>query len=126
MRLAGLLRLRRDRDAAVDGCDLQVGRGRDRLDLRRHLGRELAGGDEDQRRGARIGRVERLDDRDREGECLPRSRRRLREHVASVEGIGEDERLDAERRVDVPLGERLRDVRRHAQLVERLHLGSTP
>ena len=119
--LAGLLRLGRDRDPAVDRGDLEVVRRGDRLELGRDLRRELARRHEDQRRRTRVGRVELLDDRNRESECLPRARRRLREHVAAVEQVGEDERLDSERRMDVTLGESLRDAGRHAQLVERLH-----
>ena len=79
--------------------------------------------DEDQRGRTRIRRVEVLDDRNRERERLPGPSRRLREHVAAVEDVGENEGLDPERPVDVALCECLRNAGRHAQLVERLHIG---
>ena len=120
--LARGLRLRGDRDAAVDRGDPQVARRRDRAELGRDLGGELARRDEHERGRPPLGRIELLDERHGEGERLAGARRRLREHVAAGERVREDERLNSEWSVDVALRERLRDARGYAQLEERLHM----
>ena len=53
---------------------------------------ELAGRDEHERGEPRIGRVEALDDRDRERERLARAGRALGEDVAAAQRLGDDER----------------------------------
>ena len=107
-------------NTSVGDCDVNPVAARDRLDLLRHLGAELAGRDEDERAGSPGAGLEALDDRRREGECLAGARRRLREDVTAGEGVRQDACLDREGDVDVTRGEVLRDARRHAELVERL------
>ncbi len=71
-----------------------------RLELLGHLRAELARRHEHERAGLHVGRVDALDDRDRERERLARAGRALREDVAAAQRLGDDERLDLERRVD--------------------------
>jgi hypothetical protein len=58
---------------------------------------------------------EALDERQPEGERLAGSRRRLAEHVAAGERVRNNERLDAERLDDAAGGERVLDLRAHAE-----------
>jgi hypothetical protein len=109
-----------ERHAAVDGCDLEAVRGCDRGEVLGDLHGELPRRDEDQRARALVAAGRALDDRDREGECLARPCRRLREHVEAREGIREDVGLNGERLVDRACGERVGNARGHAELTERL------
>src|SRR3954451_19989347 len=89
--------------------------------------RSLAGGREHARGGGGLAGGDELDDRQCEGERLPRARRRLAEDVAPLERVGDDERLDTKRLDDAAGGERLLDLRAHAERAKRLgHTGSTP
>ena len=97
-------------------------RRRDRADLGRDLGCELAGGYQHEPGRARVARVEPLDERHGEGKRFAGARRRLREDVAAGEGIREHEPLDPEGSEDVARGKRFCDARRHTQLEERLHI----
>ena len=99
VRLARPPGLRVDRLAAVDRADAKAFGCGERLDVGGHLGGELAGRDEHERRrlAAAVGRA--LDERQPEGERLAGSRRRLGEDVAARERVGDDELLDRERGV---------------------------
>ena len=100
---------------AVDRGDLQSPRGGDRPKLVDDLRGELARRDEDERArmGGCVGGA--LDQRDAEGECLARPRRRRREDVDAGERVGQNESLDRERRVDVAPGQGLGHGRAHAE-----------
>ena len=115
--VAGLLL---EADAAVDGGDGDVAGAGERAQLLDDLARQLAGGGEDERRGAARGGVDAVDQRDAERERLARPGRRLGEHVAAGEHVGDDELLDGERLVDAALGERAHDGARHAEIGEGL------
>ena len=120
VRALELLRLRADRSAAVGEADLDALRRGERLDLLGDLERELAGRHEhERRRGLAVGGRP-LDERDAEGERLARARRRLREDVATREGVREDEGLDAERLGDAAGRERLLDGLAHAERAKRV------
>jgi hypothetical protein len=114
------LGLASERDAAVRDLDPEALRLGERAELVGHLARELAGRDEDERRGSPVGMLRPLHDRNGEGERLARARRGAGENVEPSEGVREDERLDAKRRFDGASGERVDDGRRHAELAERL------
>ena len=75
VRLGRLARLLLEAYAAVDGLDLEGTGVRDPVGRLDDLRGELARGGEDQRRGAAIGRLDAIDDRDHEGERLARSGR---------------------------------------------------
>ena len=77
VRVLRLLRVGHERRAAVDRGDPQALRLGERRELLCDLGRELARRHEDERGGLRLGGVQALDDRDREGEGLARPGRRL-------------------------------------------------
>ncbi len=81
----------------------------------RHLQRELARRDKDERSRSLLLCREPLDERQPEGERLAGSRRRLAEDVAASERVGDDEGLDAERLGDAAGGEPVLDLRAHAQ-----------
>src|SRR5205823_1693009 len=120
MRAAQALHLWADRSAAVGGRRTKALRLAEQRELLGHLERELAGGREHERgRGRLVGRDE-LDDRQGEGQRLPRARRRLAEDVAPVERVGDAEGLDTERLDDAAGGERLLDLRAHAERTKRL------
>ena len=124
VRAAQALHLRLDRGAAVGGCRTDALRLAEQYELLGHLERELAGGGEHERgRGRLVGRDE-LDDRQREGERLPGARRRLAEDVAALERDRDDEGLDTKRLGNAAGGERLLDLRAHAERAKRLgHTG---
>ena len=121
------LHLRPDRGAAVGGRGANALRLAEQHELLGHLERKLAGrGEHERGRGRLVGRDE-LDDRQREGERLPRARRRLAEDVAALERDGDDEGLDTKRLGNAAGGERLLDLRAHAERAKRLgHTDSTP
>ena len=97
LRVAGLLL---EADAAVDGRHAEVARPRQRPQLVDDLRGELArGGEDERRRPLRVGR-DAVDQRHAEGERLAGAGRRLGEHVAAGEHVGDDELLDGERGVD--------------------------
>jgi hypothetical protein len=107
-------------DAAVDRLDAQVARLGDEAELVDDLGGQLARRSEDQRRGA-LGRgIETVDQRDAEGERLAGAGGRLGEHVATVEQVREDERLDRERIGDAAAAEGSHHGLRHAEIGEGL------
>ena len=120
VRALELLRLRRDRRAAVGGCAADPERRAEQRELLGHLQRELARRDEDERRGRLLVGRDALDERQPEGERLARARRRLAEDVAAGERVGDDEGLDAERLGDAAGGERVLDFRAHAERREKL------
>jgi hypothetical protein len=105
---AGRLALRAEADAAVDGRDLEPARLGDRAQLGDDLAGPLAGRGEDQRRGA-AARLDALDQRDAEGQGLPRSGRRLDEKVRAAEGVADDQLLDGEGGDDVAARQRAAD-----------------
>src|SRR5438874_2444288 len=107
VRALELLRLRRDRRAAVRGRGADPERGAELRDLLRHLERELARRDEDECRRRLLAGGKPLDDRQPEGERLARSGRRLAEDVAAGDGVGDDEGLDTERCGDAASVERV-------------------
>ena len=90
------------------------------VELLGHLERELAGGREHERGGGRLAGRDELDDRQPEGERLPRAGRRLAEDVAALERVGDDEGLDTKRLDDAAGGERLLDLRADAKRSKRL------
>ena len=100
LRALGTVRLRPEGQPAVRGRDREALGLSEPLELCGHLGRELSGRDEHERRGAGIAGHRALDDRQREGERLARPRRRASENVQSCERIGKDELLDPKRMVD--------------------------
>ena len=95
---ARLLRLSADGRSAVDGGDAQVARRGERLQVGDDLRGELAGRDEHERARVPVGAGRPLDHRDAEGERLARARGRRGEDVHAGERVGQDERLDRERR----------------------------
>ncbi len=118
VRAPGLLGLRVDADAAVDGGDAEVARLHDAGELVDDLGGELAGRGEDE--GGRPGgvRVDEVGQRHAEGERLARARGGLDQHVAAVEHVGDDERLDRERTVEAAPRECAGDGLGHAEIGE--------
>ncbi len=115
VRALELLRLRRDRRAAVCGCGADTERCAEQRQLLGHLQRELARRDEDERRGRLLVGGNALDDWQPERERLARSGRRLTENVAACERVGDDEGLNAERCCNAAVGERLLDFRAHTE-----------
>ena len=113
-------RLCADRGAAVDGCDSKPLRRRQRAEVLRDLERELARRHEHEGRRAAARTVGALDERDAESECLARARRRLGQDVEAREGVGQDELLDCERRVDGARRERPDNGRADAERLEDL------
>jgi hypothetical protein len=100
LRAARVARLLAHLRAAVHRGDADAERGADRCEDLRHLHRELAGRDEDERLRLARGRVELLDDRDRKGERLARAGGALREHVAAAKQLRDHLALNRERRLD--------------------------
>ena len=80
---------------------------------------ELAGARQDQGRLARPGRVEAVDNRYAEGECLARPGWRLDEDVLTSEDVPDTKTLNREGLGDAALGERAYDRTRHAAIGER-------
>ena len=97
VRALELLRLRRDRRAAVGGRGADPERRAEQRQLLGHLQRKLAGRDEDERRRHLLVGGEPLDDWQPERERLARSGRRLAEDVAAGDRVGDDEGLDTKR-----------------------------
>ena len=85
VRLAGELDLALEADAAVDGGDREGARGGDVADLLDDLAGELARRREHQRRGAGVGGLDAVDERNAERERLARAGRGLHEHVVTGE-----------------------------------------
>ena len=122
LRSPGLRRLLGQPDATVDGCDTQLARPSNVLELTDDLAGELAGGRQDQRSGARLAGLQALGDRDPESERLARAGGRLDEHVTACEDVGEDEPLDGERLGDPATRESGDDRARDAEIGEGLLL----
>ena len=120
VRALGALRLCVQGQPAVRSGHGQAFRLRQRLDLRGHLGRELARGNEHERRRDLAVRRDSLCDRHRECERLARSRRRAREDVEPRQRVREHKLLDTEGRFDLASCERVDDRARHAELAEGL------
>ena len=116
--LAACLACAVEADAAEDGSDLERARVRDRAELVDDLLGELAGGREDEGRGAaRLG-LDALDHRDAEGERLARPGRRLDEDVLTCEDVRDAKSLHREWFCDAALGECAQDWARHAEIGE--------
>ena len=120
VRLGGLTGLALERDAAVDRGDLQRACVGDVPRLLDDLRRELAGGGEDERGGARGRRLDAVDERHAEGERLAGPRGGRDEDVAAGEDVGDDQALDCERLCDAALSECARDGIGHAEIGEGL------
>ena len=118
VRSARALRLRADRDAAVDGRDVQMTDVGDRTEVLGHLARELSGRREDQGRRAPAARRQPFDDGDGERERLARPRPRACEHVATGDRVTKDQLLDRERSGDAAHLEGVDDRRGDAELGE--------
>ena len=124
MRAAQAFHLRPDRGAAVGGRRTNALWLAEQHELLGHLKRELACRREHERGRGRLAGRDELDDRQPEGERLPRAGWRLAEDVAALERVGDDERLDTKRLDDAAGGERLLDLRAHAERTKRLgHTG---
>ena len=109
---------------AVGGRGTNALRFAEQHELLGHLERELAGGREHERGRGRLAGRDELDDRQREGERLARAGRRLAEDVAALERVRDDEGLDTKRLDNAAGGERLLDLRAHAERAKRLgHTG---
>jgi hypothetical protein len=116
--LRGLARLGLDADPAEDWGDLQSPGLRDRAQLVDDLLGELAGGSEDERRGAaRVG-LDPLGHGDAEGERLARPGRRLDEDVLTCEDVRDAKSLHRKRFGNTALGECAQDWARHAEIGE--------
>ena len=116
--LPGLLGLVVDADAAVDGGDLQPAGVHDAGQLVDDLRGQLARRREHEgRRPGAVG-VDDVGHRHAEGERLARAGGRLDEHVVAVEHVGDDHRLDGERRLDAALGQRAGHGLGHAEIGE--------
>src|ERR1035441_10327205 len=122
VRAAGQARLLDDAGAAVHGRDRQRPGVGDRAQLVDDLDRELPGGREDQRRGARVGVFQELHERHAEGERLARAGGRLREHVVAREHVRDDHVLNCEGLGDPALGDLAHDDLGHAEIGERFML----
>ena len=120
VRMTRALRLSVERNAAVDGGDAELARRDDCRELTRDLGSQLARRHQDERCRMALAGFEPFHDRDREAERLARTGRRLGEHVASRECLGEDASLDGEGPMDVTLGELAHDARGHAEPGKRV------
>ena len=115
VRVGGPLGLPVEPDAAVDGRELERAGVRDRAKLVDDLLGELAGGREDECRGAaRLG-LDALDHRDAEGERLARPGRRLDEDVLTREDVCDAKSLHRKWLCDAALGECAQDWARHAE-----------
>jgi hypothetical protein len=113
--------LRAVRDAAVDGGDPQAHGPGQRLEHRRHLGRQLAGRHEDQAAGpgAERGPVSQPgDEGEGEAQGLTRAGAGPAEDVPAGQAIGQGGRLDGERQGDPLLVEDLDQRGGHAKLGE--------
>src|SRR4051794_2930526 len=110
-----------DADAAVGDRHLERAGVRQRAQLLDDLDRELArrGEHEGRRTGRGVG-LEQVHHRDAEGQRLAGSGRRLGEHVAPVQDVGDDEPLDGERLGDAALGQRAAHSGGHAEIGEGL------
>ena len=84
VRAAQALHLCSDRGSAVGGRRAKALRLAEQRELLGHLERELARGREHERGGGGLAGRDELDDRQPEGERLPRARRRLAEDVAAL------------------------------------------
>ena len=116
-----LVRLRLERHPAVHRRDLDLVAG-DQRELLGHLHAELTRRDEHERRGARLGRVEALEDRDRERERLAGSGRALGQDVAAAQRLRDHERLDLERGFDAARGQQPAHGLGHPEGTEICHL----
>ena len=99
VRLAGELDLALEADAAVDGGDREGARGCDVADLLDDLAGQLARGCEHQCRGALVGGLDEVDQRDAERERLARPGRGFHEHVVTGQRVGNHRRLDGKRTI---------------------------
>ncbi len=97
---------------------MQPARPRERLRLLDYLERELTRGSQDERRRLAVRALDQLDERHGEGERLARAGRRLDEHVAPIEDVRHDLRLDWERLRDAFRAKRAHHVLRYAELGE--------
>jgi hypothetical protein len=97
--------LRVEPDASVDRGDLEAAGDRKRPRVVDDLGGELARRRQHQRGRARLAASEPVEQRDRERERLARAGRRLRQHVAAGEDVGDHEPLNRERPGDSMSGE---------------------
>src|SRR2546428_330722 len=104
--------------AAVDGGLVRVPVLADRSELPRDLQRELPGRDDDERLRALEGRIDLLEDGDRERRGLAGAGLRLREEVAARLEDRDRLRLDRRRRHESKLIYRARDVRVNRELAE--------
>src|SRR5581483_10940279 len=120
VRAAQALDLRPDRGAAVGSRRAKALRLAEQHELLGHLQRELAGGRKHERGWRRLTGRDELDDRQPEGEGLPRPCRRLAEDVTPVERVGDDEGLDTKRLDNAAGGELLLDLRADAERAKRL------
>ena len=113
------LQLRPEAGAAVDRGHAQLALAAEPFQLAAHLGRELAGGDEDEAGGA-LGRgfAEPHDERDAEGDGLARSGRGAAAEVAPGATVGEGEGLDGEGREDPARFQGGDELRGHAEIGE--------
>jgi hypothetical protein len=108
-------------DPAVNGGDLQVHGARQGLEHLRHLGRQLAGRDEDQAarpRGERRPAGQPADEGEGEAKGLARAGLRPAEDVTARQRVGQRGRLDGERRRDALVIEDLDEWRGHAEAGE--------
>ena len=94
----------------------------DQLEHLGHLHAELTRRDEDERCRTAAGRVEALEDRNRERERLARPRRALREDVAAAKRLGDHECLDLERGLDAAAGEYIGHGLGHPEGTKICHL----
>ena len=117
LRVAGLLL---EADAAVDGGHAQAAGARQRAQLVDDLAGQLArGGEDERRRAARVGR-DAVDQRGAEGERLAGAGRRLGEHVAAGQHVGDDELLDGEGGVHAAIAQGGGDRTGYAEIGEGL------
>jgi hypothetical protein len=114
-----LVRLRLQRHAAVDRCNLEIVAG-DQRELLGHLHAELARRDEHEREGLAVTYT--LDDRDRERERLAGPRGTLGENVTAAQRLGDDEGLNLERGLDAARCEYSADGLGHPEGTKVCHL----
>jgi hypothetical protein len=121
VRAGGVLGLRSQPDAAVDGGDAQRPGLGQRAQLVGDLGGEFPRGREHERgRTARLG-GDPVDERDPEGEGLARSGGRAHEHVTTGEHVADGEALDRERLGDARAREGVDDGAGHAEIGKGRH-----
>ena len=120
VRARRLASLALERHAAVDRGDAQGAGVGDVARLLHDLRRQLPRGGEDERRGARVGRLDAVGERDAEGERLARPGGGRDEDVVAGQDVGDDEALDGERLGDAALGEGADDCIGHAEIGEGL------